>query len=144
MAMSSYQIVSECQCPTVTIRDPKDCYETLSPYKDSERECFLLLTLSPTHEIIRIHLISIGTLTRTIVHPRDVFRRAILDNSAAIIVAHNHPSNDPKPSEGDIETTNRLVDASDIIGIPLLDHLIISKDGYYSMAKNGLLKQSCE
>ncbi len=72
-------------------------------------------------------------------HPREVFKKAIMDNTAQIIIAHNHPSGDLKPSESDISTTNRLVDAGKLVGISIIDHLIITSSDYISFKENGII-----
>ena len=103
------------------------------------KEHFLTLTLDGSHKPIQTHLISTGTVNRSLVHPREVFRPAILDNAAAIIVAHNHPSGNFSPSTEDHEVTKRLKQAADIIGIPLLDHVILTNTfyQYYSALAKG-------
>jgi DNA repair protein RadC len=94
-------------------------------------ERFYVLALDTKHRITHAIAISVGTLDATIVHPREVFRAAILANAAAIIVAHNHPSGDPTPSGDDQRLTDRLSYAAGIIGINFIDHLIIGTEGRY-------------
>lgn len=91
--------------------------------RNLEQEHFILLTLNTKNQIIRQKTLFIGTLNQSIVHPRDIFREAIRDNAAQIIVAHNHPSGDPTPSESDSVFTSRLTKACELIGIQMLDHL---------------------
>lgn len=112
-------------------------YEILKPLMLSDKESFFLISLNTKNGIIAIRTISIGSLNCNIVHPREVFRTAIFDNAANIIVVHNHPSGDPIPSEEDIEITKILVKSGDIIGIKLLDHVIIGDDRHFSMKEAG-------
>jgi DNA repair protein RadC len=84
-------------------------------------------------------VIHIGTLNQSIVHPREVFRPAIQDNAAGIIISHNHPSGTLEASRSDVQITQRLKEVSKLVGIELLDHVIISKEGYYSFSDEGLL-----
>lgn len=101
-----------------------------------EREHFIVLLLNNKNKIAKIHTVSIGTVSESIVHPREVFRAAIVFGASSIIVAHNHPSGALELSKEDIATTERLKEAAKIIGIQLLDHVIIG-DGFYSMRENG-------
>ncbi len=121
------------------IRTPRDVVPFVKNYAVSDKEHFLVITLSGGHEIIKIHCVSVGTLNRTLIHPREVFSQAIKENAAAIIVCHNHPSGNCQPSEEDIETTKILQKASMIIGIELLDHVIIGLEDYFSFLENHIL-----
>jgi len=98
--------------------------------KDLQQEHFMLMTLNGGNRLINTHLISKGTLTASLVHPREVFSKAIEDNAASIIVAHNHPSGNLEPSDADLSITKRLRSASEIIGIEFLDHILITKNSY--------------
>jgi DNA repair protein RadC len=104
-----------------------------------DREYFCLITLDSKNRTIGYHTVSIGSLSTSVVHPREVWKPAILDNSAAVIFLHNHPSGDPAPSREDRECTNRLLEASKILGIRVLDHIIFGATDYYSFADAGLL-----
>jgi DNA repair protein RadC len=104
-----------------------------------DREHFVVLHLDARNGLIGIETVSIGSLTATIVHPREVLKAALLCNSAGVIVAHNHPSGDSTPSSEDRETTKRLSRAGEIMGIPLLDHLIIAGDSYFSFKEKNWL-----
>lgn len=119
---------------------PSTVLKLLQPYARAEVECFLLITLDGAHRPIAVRGITRGLINHTLVHPREVFRPAILDNAVAIIIAHNHPSGNLKPSPDDDDVTKRLVDAGKIIGIVVLDHIIISPDnGYFSYTEHGRL-----
>ena len=104
-----------------------------------EQESFYALLLDSKNRLIREERISTGTLTASLVHPREVFRSAIRESAASVIVAHNHPSGDPSPSAEDLEVTARLRSAGELIGIPLLDHVIIGTGRYTSLAEEGRL-----
>lgn len=118
-----------------TISYPTDSLKYLDiKYKDQEH--FVVLTLNGAHKVINSHTVSIGTLNRTLIHPREVFKPAIKDNSASIIIAHNHPSGSLEPSKEDLSVTKRLVNAGELMGIKVLDHLIVSELGYYSFIEN--------
>jgi DNA repair protein RadC len=102
-----------------------------------DREQFLICGLDAKHGLIGINLVSTGSLTLAIVHPREVFKPLILMNAGAWICAHNHPSGDITPSPEDRVLTKRLREAGDLFGIPLLDHLILAEERYYSFADQG-------
>lgn len=112
---------------------PEKVVEQLKDIRDKKQEYFICLTLDGANRLIAKRTISIGTLTASLVHPREVFADAITDRAASIIVAHNHPSGNLKPSKADKDVTNRLKETADIIGIDLLDHLIIAKTGRTSI-----------
>lgn len=103
------------------------------------KEYFVMLLLDSRLNLIKIVDVSVGTLNQNLVHPREVFKEAIQNSAACIIVAHNHPSNDIEPSPEDVALTRRLEEASKILGIKLLDHLIITKDSHSSMKELKLL-----
>ena len=100
---------------------------------------FVVLLLDHKNRVTGIDVVSIGSLSASLVHPREVFKAAVLANAAAILVLHNHPSGDPKPSEEDVKITARLAEAGGILGIPLLDHVVVAADGYTSFAEMGNL-----
>ncbi|MCZ6690204.1 MAG: DNA repair protein RadC [Planctomycetota bacterium] len=119
-------------------RGARDVFEYLGPrLAHKEKEVFYVLLLDSKNRLIRDEVVSIGTLTASLVHPREVFRPAIRAAAAAILVAHNHPSGDCTPSREDIEVTARLRSAGELIGIPLLDHVIIGAGRYVSLAERG-------
>lgn len=106
-----------------------------------QQENFVVLLLDTRRRLIRRSNISKGTLNRTMVHPRDVFREAIICNACSVILAHNHPSGDPSPSKPDRELTRALADAGAAVHIPVLDHIIIGtgEPAYYSFREHGLI-----
>src|SRR5688500_14874628 len=104
-------------------------------------EQFGIVLLDTKHRLIQIRLVSSGSLDSTVAHPREVFRDAIAGRAAAIVLFHNHPSGDPRPSADDMALTARLVDAGQIVGIDVLDHLILADQRYYSFMEAGQLPQ---
>ena len=102
-----------------------------------EKERAIALYLNIKNQVIAYNIISVGSISASIVHPREFFRGAIIAGASAIIFAHNHPSGNVNPSADDIETTKRMNKASDIIGIPVIDSFILSEDSYYSMKQHG-------
>lgn len=121
------------------ISSPKDVADFLmEELKSLKQEHFKTLLLNTKNEIIGYETISIGTLNSSIVHPRDVFNRAIRKSSANLILVHNHPSGNPNPSSEDISVTKRLAEAGEIIGIKVLDHIIVGDSTFYSMKENNL------
>lgn len=106
--------------------------EELKDIRDKKQEYFVCLTLDGANRLIDKRTISIGTLTASLVHPREVFADAITDRAASIIIAHNHPSGNTKPSKADIEVTKRLKEAGELLGIKVLDHIIITKKEFKS------------
>lgn len=104
-----------------------------------DREEFRILLLNAKHKVMGVHTVSIGSLTVSIVHPREVYKAAILANAAAIIGVHNHPSGNPDPSPEDRALTKRLSEAGTLLGITLLDHVIIGENTHYSFADQGQL-----
>lgn len=124
------------------IQSPHQIVPFVRNYAVSPKEHFLVVTLNGGHQIIKIHVVSVGTLTRSLVHPREVFVDAIKDNASAMILCHNHPSGNCDPSDEDIETTKMLLEASEIIGIEILDHVIVTCDSYFSFMENEVLFES--
>lgn len=109
---------------------------------DVDRETFVIIALDSKNKINAINMASIGTVNATIVEPREIFKFAILSNAVGIIIAHNHPSGDTKPSKQDIKTTERIVKAAEIMRIPVVDHIIVGDEAenYFSFAANRMLK----
>jgi DNA repair protein RadC len=119
---------------------PADVFAVLKRYANAKVESFYSVLLDGAHQIISVKLITVGLTNRTLAHPREVYRPAIVGNATGIICAHNHPSGCNSASPEDIELTRRLREAGDILGIPLLDHLIISRTGFFSFTEGGLLE----
>ena len=127
---------------TPIIKSPAEVYRAatqLLALHEEPEEHFCIFCLNTKNKIVGVHTISIGSLNASIVHPREVFKAAMLNNASAIICLHNHPSGDPEPSREDIETTRRLVEAGEILGIRVLDHIIIGEERYLSMGEKGLM-----
>ena len=103
---------------------------------DREREHLYVMHLDTRQQIKLVELVVVGIMTEAMVHPRETFRRAVIEGAASIIIAHNHPSGDVTPSDNDLTFTRRLLDAGEILGIPLLDHVIFTPDKYYSFGRN--------
>ena len=102
------------------------------------QEHFLAISLNGAQEVLSINVCSIGLVNRTIVHPREVFSEALAQRATAIIVAHNHPSGVLEPSAEDREVTRRLKKAGDILGMPIIDHLVFSEEGFISMLEGSM------
>ena len=122
-----------------TIRCGKDLADAFKDALSLDREAFFVVTLNQKHRQIDRHLVSLGTLTAALVHPREAFRPALADAAAAVAFLHNHPSGDPTPSREDRELTSRLKEVGDLLGIPVLGHVIIGSNGFYSFAEEGLM-----
>lgn len=122
------------------IKDPQSVVRAVrGTIKDKAKEHFKLILLNTRNKIIGLSTVSIGTLNASLVHPREVFKDAIRHSASSVVVAHNHPSGDPEPSEEDMKITRRLVESGKILGIEVLDHIIIGKDTFISLKMKGLL-----
>jgi DNA repair protein RadC len=122
------------------IKDPEAVVKAVrASIKDKAKEHFKLILLNPRNKIIGISTISIGTLNASLVHPREVFKDAIIHSAASVVLAHNHPSGDPEPSEDDLKITKKLVDSGKMLGIEVLDHNIIAKNDFCSFKERGLI-----
>jgi len=123
------------------IRVPAEAAPMLAQYiGESDREVFVIAMLTVRHRVLGLHTVSVGCLTSALVHPREVFKPAILSGSAAILAAHSHPSGDPEPSTDDIALTRRLAAGGQLLGIELLDHLILGEAGrFVSLRERGVL-----
>lgn len=120
------------------IRSPQDAADILREYIGNEdREHLVIMMLSIKNKVNAIHTVSVGSLNASIVHPREVFKAAIVANAASIIIGHNHPSGDPSPSKEDIDVTKRLANVGEMVGIEVLDHLIIGDEQFYSLKERG-------
>ena len=107
--------------------------------QDEPAEVFVILCLTTKHRVIAFHEVGRGTLDSVMVNPREVFTAALLAHAAAIVACHNHPSGDPTPSPDDLDITRRLASAGDVLGVPMLDHIIIGDGRYYSFKEAGHL-----
>ena len=125
---------------TRQILSPNDAYDMIKEQlQDLDREQFIIACLNTKNEPTNISVVSVGTLNKAIVHPREVFKTAILSNAASIMAFHNHPSGETTPSQQDIQLTNRLYEAGELLGIKLLDHLIIGDGTFTSLKEKGYL-----
>jgi DNA repair protein RadC len=115
------------------IDSPEKAVEQLADIRDKKQEYFVCLTLDGANRLITKRIITIGTLTSSLVHPREVFADSLTDRAAGIIIAHNHPSGNPVATEADIVTTERIKEAGAILGIKLLDHVIVTKTAFQSV-----------
>lgn len=119
------------------ITSPEDAIEMGKMFlEDKDREEFIVITLDSKNQPTSLNVCSIGSLNSSIVHPREVFKTAVVSNSATVLLIHNHPSGNPEPSKEDIGVTKRLCDAGEILGIKVLDHLIIGAESYYSFKEH--------
>ena len=116
-----------------SIKSPGDLAQIVRRFLgQADREVFLTVNLSTANTVNSIHIVSVGTLDRAIVHPREVFKAAILSNAANIALAHNHPSGELNPSQEDIAMTKQIVQSGELLGIKVLDHVIVAGDRYLS------------
>ena len=121
------------------IMTPKNVWQELREIRESKKEHFVIFYLDIKNQTIKKEIISIGNLNASIVHPREVFEKAVVNSTAQIIIAHNHPSGDCEPSELDVKTTRRLMKAGEILDIEIIDHVIVTKNKWLSMKKEKLI-----
>ena len=122
------------------VKNPEGVVKAIrASIQDKAKEHFKLILLNPRNKIIGVSTISIGTLNASLVHPREVFKDAIMHSAASVVLAHNHPSGDPEPSEDDLKITKKLVDSGKILGIEVIDHIIIGKNNFCSFKERGLI-----
>lgn len=137
------QVVREESSPlygTSPLTQSRDLYAMVRQHlEDLDHEDMIAVDLDAKYQPIAWRIISSGSLSMSIVHPREVYKGALLHNAAALIIAHNHPSGDPAPSREDRELTTRLVAGGKLLGIAMLDHIIVGDSRYYSFADDGLL-----
>ncbi|MTP79507.1 DNA repair protein RadC [Turicibacter sanguinis] len=125
---------------TRQILSPNDAYEMIKEQLEGlDREQFIIACLNTKNEPTNLSVVSVGSLNKAIVHPREVFKTAILSNAASIMAFHNHPSGETTPSQQDIQLTSRLYEAGELLGIKLLDHLIIGDGTFTSLKEKGYL-----
>ena len=122
-----------------TIATPKDAVAQLIELRQNKKEHFVVLYLNARRQLIHKETISVGTLNANLVHPREVFEPALKNSAAQVVVAHNHPSGDPDPSEDDRMITKKLADAGNMMGIEVMDHVIMGKSSYFSFKEQKLL-----
>jgi len=123
---------------TKTISNTQTVYALFSFLQQETKEHFIALHLDTKNRILCIDRVSAGTMTGSLIHPREVFKTALLSSAASLLLIHNHPSGDPTPSREDISITEKLKEAGEIMGIAVLDHVIIG-DGYVSLKEKGYL-----
>ena len=125
---------------TVKITVAKDVLPLLADIRTKQQEYFLCLSLNGANEVIEKRVVTIGLLDKSPVHPREVFADVIADRAAGVIFAHNHPSGDEQPSESDRHIHNQLTEAGRILGLRVLDHVIVTRKGYFSFQEAGLIR----
>lgn len=123
----------------IEIGSARDVLPLLSDIVNKKQEYFMCLSLNGANEIIEKRVVTIGLVNSSQIHPREVFADVIADRAAAVIFAHNHPSGDLKPSKADTQAHKQLTNAGNILGIRVLDHIIVSKKGYFSFSEAGLM-----
>jgi DNA repair protein RadC len=104
---------------------------------EQEKEHYYVMHLNIKNQVLMVELVTVGTVSSSLVHPRETFRRAVLAGSTSIIIAHNHPSGDVEPSDEDTKVTKLIFEAGQLLGITMLDHIIFTKDSYFSFRNNG-------
>ena len=132
-----------CSMPTITkpLRSSKDILLCLKHFRDKRQEFVVCLSLDSGERLIKQRVITVGLLNVSLAHPREVFAGAVADRAASVIIAHNHPSGIVSPSKHDIALTQQLAAAGQLLGIPLRDHLIVTKTGYFSFCEHGLIAE---
>ncbi len=127
--------------PKRKICSPKDVYTLMYPkMREQKKEKFITLCLDTKNQILKEEVVSIGSLNASIVHPREVFKSALMESSASVIMVHNHPSGDPSPSREDIMVTKKIVEGGKLLGIDVLDHIIIGDGRYVSLKDEGFVR----
>ena len=140
MSRIRWQMVREDGPESEPFKDAGDVatYLIRQGYADRDREAFIVLLLDVKHRVIAEEVVTIGILDGALIHPREVFKAAVAGSAAGIILAHNHPSGDPKPSGQDAEVTKRLHKAGEVLGIPVVDHVIVGSTGaHFSFREQG-------
>lgn len=136
----SARLMGERLVPGAVFANPRQIFNHYhAVLRDRKREMFLVVLLDARHRILREEIVSEGSLTSSIVHPREVFMPAVRESAGAVVFVHNHPSGDPSPSDEDVAVTRRLVHASELLGIRVLDHVIVGDGRYASFKEAGLL-----
>jgi DNA repair protein RadC len=128
---------SEMDWPTSYIRSAAEAYEIAKViFAGYDREAMFVFMLDQKNQIIGINLISTGTLTEALIHPRELFKAIVLSNSASFLMVHNHPSGDPAPGNADRQLTARIKDVASLIGVRMIDSIIVGESSYYSFAES--------
>ena len=129
------------EVPSVRLESPSSVADLVRQFtKGDARENFFVFFLDAKNSLVGFEVVAIGTLAEVAVHPREVFRSAIVAPASAIVLAHNHPSNSCEPSDEDRALTRRLVSAGEVLGIPVLDHVVVSEDDHTSLSQNGFIQ----
>ncbi len=123
----------------VEVLSPEDVWKLCADIRESKKEHFAVFYLNTQNQLIERQIISIGTLNASLVHPREVFEPAVALHAASVIVSHNHPSGTTEPSQDDIAVTKRLVEAGNLMGIEVLDHIIVSHNAFMSFKQEGII-----
>jgi DNA repair protein RadC len=124
---------------SLKVNKPGKILPLLSDIAEKKQEHFICISLNGANEIIEKRIVTVGLLNKCQVHPREVFADVLTDRAASVIFAHNHPSGELRPSKCDIEIQEQLVEAGKLLGINVLDHIIVSKNGYYSFHEDGMI-----
>lgn len=133
-------LVREGRPTEIALSNPKEVFLYMRPKcRRMDREHLWRIDLDARSRVLGYEVVSVGTISASLVHPREIFKGAILNNAAAVIIAHNHPSQDTTPSEEDKEATRRIKRAGELLGIPLLDHMILADQTFFSLKQAGLL-----
>ncbi|MGG4106699.1 JAB domain-containing protein [Paenibacillus lautus] len=135
------QEIKMTELPLMKIQSPSDAVALVNEYiLDEDREIMLVVVLNTQNDVTAIHRCHMGTLNASLASTRDVFKTALMNNAAALILAHNHPSGEVRPSQEDCKLTNLMVEAGQLLQIEILDHVIVGwKEGYYSFKENALI-----
>jgi len=128
----------------VKIQRTDDVLNLVEDIRIKKQEHFITITLDGASNLIERRTVFIGTVTESIIHPREIFADAITDRASGIIFVHNHPMDDPQPSEVDITITQRLCEVARLIGIEVIDHIIVSKDDYFSFQSEDVLNKKVD
>ena len=124
---------------SVLLLSPQDVWDQLKDIRDNKKEHFVIFFLDARNQEIKREIISVGSLNANLVHPREVFEPAVRHLAAQVIIAHNHPAGDPKPSEDDLLLTQKLVESGKILSIDVIDHIIVTKDKFLSFKEQNLI-----
>lgn len=134
-----YELSERLKGQVIQISNHRDILPYINEIRHRPQEHFIMITLDAAHVVIEKRVLFVGTLTETLVHPREVFSPALLDRAAVIILAHNHTSINLEPSRADLYLTKKLVECGELLGINILDHIIIGPNGEFSMNEKGLI-----